>query len=186
MKLTKPGELRSFAAYPQCWADLGVEGEGRCWMRAFAPFAGRIVVAFVVTAFVVGVFSYEFLTKPLFEDPQSVLRSVYRTPADPELWRQATIWAFPVQALRSFLYAVVLFPFFPTLAEWSLARRFIALSGLFVVLSVFASDGGILESLYISRPEFVTPTMLARTLPEPVIRGVIFSAWVARWAFPRG
>jgi predicted secreted Zn-dependent protease len=26
MKLTKPGELRSFAAYPQCWADV-VEGE---------------------------------------------------------------------------------------------------------------------------------------------------------------
>jgi hypothetical protein len=26
MKLTKPGELRSFAAYPRCWADLGVNG----------------------------------------------------------------------------------------------------------------------------------------------------------------
>jgi hypothetical protein len=23
MKLTKPGQLRSFAAYPQCWADVG-------------------------------------------------------------------------------------------------------------------------------------------------------------------
>jgi hypothetical protein len=47
-------------------------------------------MAFVVTAFVVGVFSYEFLTKPLFEDPQSVRRTVCRTPADPALWRQAT------------------------------------------------------------------------------------------------
>jgi hypothetical protein len=28
MKLTNPGQLRSFAAYPQCWADLIGESVG--------------------------------------------------------------------------------------------------------------------------------------------------------------
>lgn len=152
-------------------------------MRPFRVFATRVVVAFVVTAFLVGVLSYELLTKPLFESPESVVRRVYRTPADPELWRQAAMWAFPVQAVRSFLYAIVVFPFYAALAQLSYWRRFWVLAGLFVVLSVLASDGGILESLYISRPEFVTPSMLARTTPEPVVRGFIFSAWIARWAF---
>ena len=154
-------------------------------MREFGVFAGRSVVAFVVTAFVVGMFSYALLTKSLFEDPESVVRRVYRTPADPELWRSAATWALPVQALRAFLHAVVVFPFYAALAGLPFRRRFAMLAGLFVVLSVFASDAGILESLYISRPEFVAPSMLARTVPEPVIRGVIFSAWMARWAFPR-
>jgi hypothetical protein len=153
-------------------------------MTEFRRFATRVVVAFVVTAFVVGALSYELVTKPLFENPESVVQRVYRTPADPELWRQAAMWAFPVQIARSFLHAVVLFPFYATLAALSYWRRFSALAGVFVVLSVFASDGGILESLYISRPEFVTPSVLMRTLPEPVIRGFVFSAWVARWAFP--
>jgi hypothetical protein len=35
MKLTKPGQLRAFAAYPQCWADLGeampTRPAGRDW-----------------------------------------------------------------------------------------------------------------------------------------------------------
>ena len=154
-------------------------------MTEFRRFAIRVVVAFVVTAFVVGALSYELLTKPLFENPESIVRRVYRTPADPELWKQAAIWTFPVQILRSFLHAVVLFPFDATLAGLSYWKRFSVLAGVFVVLSVFASDGGTLESLYISRPEFVTPSVLMRTLPEPVIRGFVFSAWVAWWAFPK-
>jgi hypothetical protein len=151
-------------------------------MRRFSTFAGRIIVAFVVTSILVGVFSYQFLTKPLFEDPNSPLNTVFRTPSQPELWRHAVLWAFPVQAFRAFLYAAILFPFCHTLAGWSFARRFAAISGLFVVLSVFAGDGGTLESLYMARPELVTPSMLARTLPEPVVRGLVFSAWVAQWA----
>ncbi len=36
MKLTKPGQLRSFAAYPRCWADLirrSTERVSRAWTR---------------------------------------------------------------------------------------------------------------------------------------------------------
>jgi hypothetical protein len=161
------------------------QGRERRPNEKFSGFAGRVVVAFVVTSFVVGTFSYALLTKPLFKDPSSVIRRVYRTPADTELWSQAGVWAFPVQAMRSFLYAIVLFPFYAALAQLPFWRRFLVLSGLFVVLSVFASDGGILESLYMARPEFVTPSVLARTIPEPVTRGVIFSGWIARWAFPK-
>ena len=42
MKLTKRGELRSFAAYPRCWADLlagSYERVSRAWTRR--PMEGR-------------------------------------------------------------------------------------------------------------------------------------------------
>ncbi len=41
MKLTKPGELRSFAAYPRCSADLAREGrtgpEAKRWFLVYLP-----------------------------------------------------------------------------------------------------------------------------------------------------
>ncbi len=149
-------------------------------MKRFLVFAGKVIVAYVVTSFLVGAISYQFLTKDLFEG-SPILARVYRTPADPELWNQAMIWAFPVQILRAFLYTVVLYPFYDTLNGWRYLKRLWAVAGLLVVLSVLASTGGTIESMYIMRPEFTTPAFLLRTLPEPIVHGLILSAWVARW-----
>jgi hypothetical protein len=31
------------------------------------------------------------------------------------------------------------------------------------------------------RPEFVTPEILFRSLPEPLVQGVLIAAWLAKW-----
>ena len=150
-------------------------------MKRFLIFAGKVIVAYVVTSFLVGAVSYQLLTKDLFEGPDSILAAFYRTPAEPELWRQALIWAYPVQVLRAFLYASVLYPFYDTLNGWGYGRRFGAIAGLWVVLGVLASSGGTIESMYMMRPEFTTPAILLRTLPEPIVHGLALAAWVGRW-----
>ncbi len=150
-------------------------------IKRFLVFAGKVIVALVVTTFVVGLFAYPLLTKELFENPNSVLATVYRTQADPELWNQVYIWILPVQILRAFLIALVLYPFYDTLNRWEYWRRFLALAGLLVILGHLAGSSGIIEGLYMMRPEFVTPDILFRSLPEPIVQGVLISAWIAKW-----
>lgn len=150
-------------------------------VKRFLIFVGKIVLAYVVTSFIVGAISYQFLTKELFEGPDSILATFYRTPAEPQVWNQAVAWAFPVQLIRAFLYAIVLYPFYETLIGWGYWKRFGTLMGFWVVLSVLASSGGTIENAYMMRPEFTTPAILLRTLPEPIAHGTILAAWVARW-----
>jgi hypothetical protein len=50
-----------------------------------------------------------------------------------------------------------------------------------VLLGHLAGSSGIIESLYMLRPEFLTPEMLLRSLPEPIVQGVLIAAWLAKW-----
>jgi len=154
-------------------------------VKRFLSFAGKVTVALIVTTFVVGVFAYPLLTQDLFESPDSVLAKVYRTQADPELWNQVYVWIFPVQIIRAVLIAAVIYPFYDTLNRWNYLKRFLALSGLVVILGHLAGSSGIIEGLYMMRPEFVTSEILVRTLPEPIFQGMLISAWVARWMAPK-
>ena len=150
-------------------------------VKRFLIFVGKVTVALVVTTFVVGLFTYPLLTKDLFENPDSVFATIYRTQAEPELWNQVYIWIFPVQVLRAFLIAIVLYPFYDTLNGWKYWKRFLSIGGLLVVLGHLAGSSGIIEGLYMMRPEFVTSDILLRTLPEPIVQGLLISAWTAKW-----
>ena len=150
-------------------------------VKRFLSFTGKVTIAFIVTTFVVGLFTYPLLTKDLFENPNSVLVKIYRTQAEPELWKQVYIWFLPVQILRAFLIAIVLYPFYDTLNGWKYWKRFLSIAGLLVVLGHLAGSSGLIEGLYMMRPEFVTPDILFRTLPEPIMQGLLISAWIARW-----
>ena len=149
--------------------------------KRFFLFVGKVVIALVTVTFVVGLFAYPLLTKDLFEDPDSVLTKVFRTPAEPELWNKVFIWIVPVQILRGFLIGVVLYPFFDTLNRWKYWKRFVSIAGLLVVLGHLAGSSGIIEGLVMMRPEFVTTNILLKTLPEPIIQGLVISACVAKW-----
>ena len=70
------------------------------------------------------------------------------------------------------MIATALYPFFDVLVGWSYWKRFRVLAGLLVVLGVLAGSYGVIETLYITRPEFVTPEILLRTLPEPIVQGL--------------
>src|SRR3989304_6506780 len=149
--------------------------------RRYLTFVGKFVAVLVVCTFVIGAVSYTLLTKKLFEDPDSALATILRTPSQPELWKQAMIWIFPVQILRAVLIATVLYPFRDTLNGWNYGKRFGALAGLLVVLGGLAGSYGAIETAYMTRPEFVTPEILLRTLPEPILQGLAIAAWFAYW-----
>jgi hypothetical protein len=149
--------------------------------KRFLIFVGKVTVVLVVTTFVVGLVAYPLLTKDLLEDPDSVLATLFRTQAEPELWNAIYVWILPVQLVRAFLIALVLYPFCDTLEEWGYWKRFISIAGLLVLLGHLAGSSGIMEGLYMLRPEFVTPEILFRSLPEPIVQGVLIAAWLARW-----
>jgi hypothetical protein len=155
--------------------------KGGILSRRYLTFVGKFVVVLVVCTFLIGAVSYHLLTQKLFEDPDSALAIILRTPAQPELWRQAMIWVLPVQIFRAVLIATVLYPFYDTLIGWGYGKRFGALAGLLVVLGVLAGSYGAIETAYMTRPEFVTPEILLRTLPEPIAQGLAIAAWFARW-----
>lgn len=149
--------------------------------RRFLIFVGKVTVVLVVTTFVVGVFAYPLLTKDLFVNPDSALARIYRTQAEPELWNAVYVWILPVQIVRAFLIALVLYPFYDTLNGWGYWKRFISIAGLLVLLGHLAGSSGIIEGLYMLRPEFVTPEIFLRSLPEPIVQGVLIAAWLAKW-----
>jgi hypothetical protein len=150
-------------------------------VRRFLVFVGKVVVVLVVTTFAVGLLAYPLLTEDLFENPDSVLARIYRTQAEPELWNTVYVWIVPVQVARAILIALVLYPFYDTLNGWGYWKRFISLAGLLVFLGHLAGSSGIVEGLYMLRPEFVTPEILVRSLPEPIVQGVLIAAWLAKW-----
>ena len=149
--------------------------------KRFLIFVGKVTVVLFVTTIAVGVVAYPLLTKELFENPDSVLARFYRTQAEPELWNDVYVWFVPVQLVRAFLIALVLYPFCDTLNGWGYWKRFISIASLLVLLGHLAGSSGIIEGFYMLRPEFVTAEILLRSLPEPIVQGVLIAAWLAKW-----
>jgi hypothetical protein len=150
-------------------------------IRRYLGFVGKFIVVLVATTFVIGLFSYPLLTKEIFESPNSQMAKIYRTQTDPELWNAVYIWIIPVQVIRSILLASVLYIFYDTLIKWNYWKRVVSIASILVIVGHLAGSSGIIEGLYMMRPEFVTPEILARTLPEPIIQGACISLWFSKW-----
>jgi len=151
--------------------------------RRFLKFVAKVTVAHVVSYFVVGAAAYALFTKPFYEGENPIFASFMRTPAEPELWRHTMTWFIPGQILRGALIAAVLYPFFDTLQTWSWRKRFLSISGLYLVLGFWASAvaaPGTIDGLIYLRPE-ITPFAHWMVQPEIVIQGLVLGAWVARW-----
>jgi len=151
--------------------------------RRFLNFAAKVTVAHVVSYFVVGAAAYALFTKPFYEGENPIFASFMRTPAEPELWRHAMTWFIPGQILRGALIAAVLYPFFDTLQAWSWRKRFLSISGLYLVLGFWASAvaaPGTIDGMIYLRPE-ITAHAHWMVQPEIVIQGLVLGAWVARW-----
>jgi hypothetical protein len=77
----------------------------------------------------------------------------------------------------------VLYPFFDTLKAWGWGKRFLSISGLYLVLGYWASAvaaPGTIDGLIYLRPE-ITPYAHLMVQPEIVVQALILGAWVARW-----
>jgi hypothetical protein len=136
-----------------------------------------------VTYFVIGAVAYQLLTKPFYEGENPAFGRFMRTPAEPELWRHAMTWSIPGQVLRRILGAGVLYPFFETLSSWGRFKRFLSISGLYLVLGYWASAvaaPGTIDGLIYLRPKLTVQAHLI-VQPEIVVQGLLLGAMVAGW-----
>ena len=156
-------------------------------LRRFVIFTGKVVVAHVVTYFILGALAYQLLTKQFYEGANPIFSAFMRTPAERHLWNHVLIWFIPGQILRGLLIAAVLYPFFDTLKQWGLRKRFLSIAGLYIVLGFWASTvaaPGTIDGTIYMRPE-ITPHTHLMVQPEIVGQGLALAAWVALWMAPK-
>ena len=154
--------------------------------RHFLSFAGKVTAAHIITYFIAGAIAYPLLTQDFYVGPHPIFKVFMRTEAEPELWGRVVTWFLPAQFLRGFLMAAALYPFFNTLTNWSFKKRFLSISGLYIVLGFWAAAvaaPGTIEGMAYMRPIF-TPLVHLKVQPEILLQGLALGAIVAFWMGP--
>ncbi len=149
----------------------------------FLIFTGKVIVAHLVTYFILGAVAYQLFTQQFYEGANPVFATFMRTPAEPKLWSHVMTWFIPGQILRGLLIGAVLYPFFETLKSWNFWRRFLSIAGLYIVLGFWASSvagPGTIDGVIYMRPEITSYAHLM-VQPEIIIQGLALGALVAWW-----
>jgi hypothetical protein len=154
--------------------------------RHFLIFASKVTAAHVITYLLAGTIAYPLLTKEFYVGPNPIFKLFMRTEVEPELWKHVATWFLPAQFLEGLLIAAALYPFFDTLLRWSFSKRFISISGLYIVLGFWAATvaaPGTIEGMVYLRPIF-TPLVHLKVQPEILVQGLALGAMVALWMGP--
>jgi hypothetical protein len=154
--------------------------------RHFLTFASKVTAAHIITYIVAGAIAYPLFTKEFYVGSNPVFRVFMRTELEPKLWRHVASWFLPAQFLEGLLIAAALYPFFDTLLSWSFSKRFLSISGLYIVLGFWAATvaaPGTIEGLVYLRPLF-TPLVHLKVQPEIIVQGLALGAMVALWMGP--
>lgn len=149
--------------------------------RALLGFVLLVTAAHAATYFVAGALAFAMLTHGLYEGADPLFGSYVRTPGEPALWQHVTTWFLPAQLLRGLLIGIALIPFLPALRSLSVARRALAISGLYLVVGFWAAAvaaPGNIEGLVYLRPAFSLEVHLI-VQPEIVIQGLMMAVVVA-------
>lgn len=78
--------------------------------------------------------------------------------------------------------AIVLYPFYELLQEWSFGKRFLSLAGLYLIFGYWAAAvaaPGTIDGVVYMRQEYLGTHLIVQ--PEIVVQGLAFAAWVAWW-----
>jgi hypothetical protein len=153
----------------------------------FVNFASKVIISHVISYALIGAVGYQLLTKPFYEGRNPIFATFMRTPAEPGIWRHAMTWLVPGQVLRGLLIAAVLYPFYDTLIGWGWKKRFLSISGLYLVLGYWASAvaaPGTIDGMIYLRPEINAAAHL-KVQPEIILQGLVSGGWVAWWMVPK-
>jgi hypothetical protein len=154
--------------------------------RRFLIFASKVTAAHIITYLLAGAIAYPLLTKEFYVGANPIFKLFMRTEVEPELWKHVATWFLPAQFLEGLLIAAALYPFFDTLMLWSFSKRFLSVSGLYIVLGFWAATvaaPGTIEGLVYLRPIF-TPLVHLKVQPEILGEGLALGALVALWMGP--
>jgi len=155
-------------------------------LRPFLTFAGKVTAAHIITYFIAGAIAYPLLTKGFYVGPNPIFKVFMRTEAEPELWRHAVTWFLPAQFLRGILIAAALYPFFEVFQRWPFSKRFLSISGIYIMLGFWAAAvaaPGTIEGMVYLRP-FFTPLVHLKVQPEIIGQGLALGALLALWMGP--
>ena len=144
-----------------------------------------IIMAHTFSYLLAGGFSYQLITKPLWEGENPLLAAYLRTPGNAELWNFAMLWQIPAQILRSLLLGLALLPLFNTLQEWNFTKRFLFLSSLFFVFTHIASAApspANIEGLVYMKPEFVKEGFFLMQV-EMILYSLLVGWSASKWLF---
>jgi hypothetical protein len=165
---------------------MELEGAGMGSKR-FVSFAGKVIAVHTVTYFIVGAIAYNLLTKPFYTGSDPAFGDFMRTLDNPESMSHITRWFVPAQILRGILMAIVLYPFFDKLVDWNFRKRFLAISGLYIVFGYWAATvaaPGTIEGMVYMKPS-ITLYVHFIVQPEIITQGLALGAWLAWWMPPR-
>jgi hypothetical protein len=154
--------------------------------RHFLIFASKVTAAHIITYLVAGTIAYPLFTKELYVGSNPVFKLFMRTELEPELWGHVATWFLPALILEGILIAAALYPFADTLLIWSFGKRFLSISGLYIVLGFWAAAvaaPGTIEGMVYLRPIF-TPLVQLKVQPEIIVQGLALGAMVALWLGP--
>ena len=155
--------------------------------KHFVIFAGKVTIIHTVTYFIIGATAYNLLMKQYYTGPDPAFGAFMRTQDNPESWSHVMKWFIPAQVLRGVLMAIVLYPFFDKLLEWHLKKRFLIISGLYIVLGYWAATvaaPGTIEGMVYMKP-VITPYMHLIVQPEIFAQGLALGAWLSWWMPPK-
>jgi hypothetical protein len=107
--------------------------------RHFLVFADKVTAAHIVTYLRAGTIAYPFFTKEFYVGSNPVFKLLMRAELEPELWGHVAAWFLPGLILEGFLIAAALYPFFDALMIWPFRKRFLCISGLYIVLGFWAA-----------------------------------------------
>lgn len=156
-------------------------------IKQFLIFSVKVILVHVVTYLIVGAAAYQLITKQFYEGANPIFSTFMRTQAEPHLWGHVMTWFIPGQILRGLLIAVVLYPFFGILNEWTFGKRFLTIAGLYLVLGFWASAvaaPGTIDGMIYMRPEITLYSHLI-VQPEIVVQGLALAALIAWWMAPK-
>ena len=157
-------------------------------MRPFIWFAARVTIVQAVTYIVAGLAAYPLFTRQFFEGANPLLAPLMRLPSEPALWGHVMRWMLPAQIARGILIAGALYPILSTFQSWSFTKRFLSIASLYIVIGQWSSPvagASTIEGWVILRPEFTTPYVVLSVIPEGLIQGLGFGAWLAHWSAPQ-
>jgi len=152
----------------------------------FLRFTAKVTAAHIITYLVAGAVAYPLFTKAFYVGPNPIFKLFMRTEVEPKIWEHVVKWFLPGLFLEGLLIAVAFYPFFDALLHWSFSKRFLSISGLYIVLGFWAATvaaPGTIEGLVYLRPIF-TPLVHLKVQPEIIVQGLALGALVALWMGP--
>lgn len=145
-------------------------------------FFFKFIFLYSLTYIFIGTFYFHFFTKSYYSQ-FGEFSGYLITLENKEAWDQIIAWMIPIQTLRSFLLALVIYPLWKFISNLSFLNRFLILWSYLWIACGIASDlpapGNLEGILYMDKK--ITWKIHLVIFSEIIIQSFVFSFLFLRW-----